>query len=309
MVLSKRTKRLLTVALAVAGASLVVAGVRREAASRAEQNRPGARSSHQRMMRAQLLEGVGREVQFARRGDSYGATVSAIKSASRFIRERSGVRLGEGVEKRLAGMEHSILKGESRRITLDELADVMTDTALERASGATDEEIDSASQSFRVWPNDDVTLRADGRGHMTSQEFASQARALRNSSRQGDGVLRETVRAVVAGEVRGRAKALKEGLPESFGQVEQKGLSPSQALLLAYSVSSNDNLGVASRRLKEITQRENKELKAQGHEMRRPVSDAPYGRNGGRFSTPLDLVFDDKTMNSMLDRVERRSKQ
>lgn len=308
-VLSKRGKRLLVVALAAVCASLVVAGVRREAASRAEQGRAGGRGSQQRMMRAQLLEGVGKEVQFAKRGDSYGAAVSAIKSASRFIQERSGVRLGESVEKRLAGMEHSILKGESRRLSLDELADVMTDAALERASAATDQEIDSAAKSFRVGPNEDVTLRADGRGQMTPQEFASQARALRESSRQGDGALRETVRSAVADEVRGRARALKEGLPERFGQVDSKGVMPSQALLLAYSVSSNDNLGVASRRLREITERENRELKAQGHVPRRPVSDAPFGPNGGRFSTPLDLVFDDKTMHGLLDRVERRSKQ
>lgn len=309
MILSKRIKRLLTAALAVACAALVVAGVRREAASSAEQNRPGGRTSQQRMMRAQLLDGVGKEVQFARRGDSYGAAVSAIKSASRFIRERSGVRLGESVEKRLAGMEHSILKGESRRVSLDELTDVMTDTALERAAAATDEEIDAASQSFRVGPNEDVTLRADGRGQMAPEEFAWQAKELRNSSRQGDGLLRAAVRAAVAEEVRSRARALKEGLPERFGQIDSKGVMPSQALLLAYSVSSNDNLGVATGRLRELTQRENRELKAQGHGARGPVSDAPFGPNGGRYSTPLDLVFDDKTAHGLLDRVERRSKQ
>jgi hypothetical protein len=261
------------------------------------------------MMRAQLLDGLGREVQFAKRGDSYGAVVSAIKSAGRFIYQRSGVRLGEGVEKRLAGMEHSILKGESRRVSLDEFTEVLTDTAVERVSAATDEEIDLAAQSFRVGPNDDVTLRADGRGNMMPQEFASQAKALRNLSRQGDAMVRETVRPLVAKEVTERVKTLTEGLPEAFRDVESKGLSPSQALLLAYSVSSNDNLGVASKRLQVLTQRENKELKAQGHEMRRTSSDKPFGANGARFSTPLDLVFDDKTMNGMLDRVERRSKQ
>jgi hypothetical protein len=261
------------------------------------------------MTRAQLLDGVGREVHFAKRGDSYGAVMSAIKSASRFINQRSGIRLGESVEKRLAGMEHSILKGESRRVSVDELTEVLTDTAVERMTAATDEEIDAASQSFRVGPNEDVTLRADGRGRMTPQEFASQAKAMRNMSRQGDTLVRETVRPLVAKEVSERVKTLSEGLPEGFRDVESKGVSPSQALLIAYSVSSNDNLGVASKRLQTLTQRENRELKAQGHELRRASSDKPFGANGARFSTPLDLVLDDKTVHGVLDRVERRTKQ
>lgn len=43
--------------------------------------------------------------------------------------------------------------------------------------------------------------------------------------------------------------------------------------------------------------------------MRRPVSDKPFGTDGARFSTPLELIFDGKTMTGLLDRVERRSRQ
>lgn len=307
--LSFRQKCMTMAALSGVCGLIVVTGIGRGAAPTAGQNRPATRTSQQRLVRAQLLDGLGREVQFSKRGDSLGEAMSAVKSANRFMRERSGVSLSAVAEKRLAELEQGVVNGQRRRLSVDELTDVLTDTAVERASTITDEEIDGASRSFRVEADEEVSVRSDGRGSMRPDELVSQAKALRNLSRQNDAATRESIRLAVAEEVNNRVKSLKEGLPEHFGQVEGKGLSPSQAVLIAYSVASDDNLGTSLQRLQSLTARENRTIKESAQKSQRPDAIRPFGAQGARFSTPLDLVFDDKTVNGLLDRIERRSRQ
>jgi hypothetical protein len=116
--------------------------------------------------------------------------------------------------------------------------------------------------------------------------------------------------------VRGKVQNLAEAVPEQFGNLwdvandresaaADAGFTPLQAFLVAYSMVSNDPMDYSQAHLsKWMNMNRDASAKSFGH-FPSPEGHRAYGVNGYLFSTPLDLFFDEQTVNRLLDRVEK----
>ena len=158
---------------------------------------------------------------------------AAVESLASFIRDRSGVELSERVKTRLAEMQQHTLSGENRPLSVEEFADVLTDTALERLSALTDEEITRAARTYRN-DGDHITITFDGKHGSTQREFVSGLKRYREKSQRGSKALRRMARKFIEGDssmgVKSRVRLYSRVLPQEWGRVEEDGLTPMHPL-------------------------------------------------------------------------------
>jgi len=254
---------------------------------------------------SRLREGLG-SVQFATTKTSDKETVArSIESAASFIQDRSGLELSDSTKQKLASMELRTLTGESRPLTANGLADVLTVTAIQRLSALTDEEINEIVATLSHGDGE-ITLRASGAGSFTPSEFVDQVKAMRNLGSKGDESLERMIRAAVTAEISDRIKAYSEALPEQFSEAATVGLTPLQAVLLTYSVAADDLMAGTQGSLKVKMSVIQKVMEARGTKAAGTPEKA-YGVNGYLFATPLHLVFDESTMAGLLELMDERS--
>lgn len=303
-----RRARFATIALILFCIAVVGVGVWRARAF--QKDRPAKDQSNAAKMKkfyAQLQDGLGKEVRFAKDKDSVQNINASVESVAGFIDERSGIKLSDETKKKLAAIEQQTSDGVTRRITSDELSDALTETAVERMANLTDQNIDHAADVLSA--GDDtkpVKLRGDGRGYMKRSVFVSQAKILRDQARQNRYTLGEEMRPLVAAEINERVEVYSKAVPQHFGHAQTKGMTPAQAVLISYSVASDDYLHLSGKSMKGLLQREKQWMKEEGLAPVRSSGKA-YGVYGNRVSMPLDLIFDDKTMGNLLSGIERRS--
>jgi hypothetical protein len=138
-----------------------------------------------------------------------------------------------------------------------------------------------------------------------------QVKASREWSRRGDAGLQIGLRSMIQGEVNDRVSTLSALLPEQFGNANSQGVTPTQALLIAYSVAADDPLTnsrsdiaqmLMQKRMDERQTREQR--KAQKN-----VSGAAYGRNGLLHPSAPDLFFTKSVIDKLLNLNEGGKKQ
>jgi hypothetical protein len=202
-----------------------------------------ASSKEQQKLKDRLRRGVGSEVRFASAAAKSEDIDEAIASTTDFIYRRSGLKLSDETRKRLAKAERKVLKGEIKHITIAELTNDLTASAIDRVSKLTDEEIQQASE-MSANEYGEIRLRADGQwGTFTKQEWIQQAKFVRDMSQQQDNsALWSTLHPRIEEEVNNRVVALSAALPEQFGESRTQGITPTHALLVAYSVAADDPL-------------------------------------------------------------------
>lgn len=284
---------LTSICLALVGASMTVRALKGNA-----NNSP--LDERKRTLHIQLQNGLGREVPLDKVKNSPGHIKQAVESAAKFIENRSGLVISEDVKNRLAALEQSTLARQSHRVSTDELVEILTTTTVDRLSSLSDKEIDEAAIIFSD-DNGEINLRASGKGHLDSTEFKSMC----DLSRQGDEIVRGFIRAAVQGEVKDRVDLYSEALPGHFGRAKQMGLTPLQAVLIAYSVVSDDFMGHSQVTLNATQELLYAKMKDHGYKGgRRPAK--AYGTNGYLFAAPLDLVLNETTMNRLLDHIGER---
>lgn len=288
------------------GLGLYTSAVRRDKSS------DGKQLFHQR-----LLSGVGREVTFTRPGDGPDNIRASVNSLAHFIYARSGVRLSEQTKKKLADLEGRTLAGEYRQLTTEELSDAVGRTAMERISTLSDEQIGYAAECLRGFDAPDlsesfrrgrvkVRLRASKPGELTPDQLIEQAKAIRGADEVSRSIFLGATKNAVAGEFKGRRQYLGEALPEQFGTPDAT-LTPLQALLLTYSVASDDLLTDSEAGLRDRMRAIQESLThSKGEPYPNPEGHRAYGPNGYVFSTPLDLALDDRTVGLLLDRIAER---
>ena len=287
MRLIKGLRRSRLMAITLAAAFFVVGGVVFWHASRlpAEASSEVKQNSKERLQR-----GVGSEVRFASRPEQVD---EAVGSAADFIYWRSGLRMSDETRKSLAKAESDVLKGKARRITLGELTDDLTSSVVEKLAVATDEEIEQAADASTN-SNGEISSRADGRwGVLTKNEFIRQAKSAREWSRQGDSALPAALHPMIEEEVNGRAAALAAALPEQFGGAATQGVTPTQALLIAYSVGTDDPLADSRGDVERafVQQRMDARLTREQKKAQKNVSGRPYGERGAMHPSAASLFF------------------
>lgn len=266
------------------------------------------RSEIKRALHAQIRDGLGKEVKFADKLSTGEEVRESVESVASFIRQRSGLEVSEKIKEKLAGLETQHLVGNSSAISSANLIDALTATAVERLSNMSDAEVDQAAAVLSQ-SDGEIILRGNGRGHTTSSEFVKQAKIMRDMSRQGDSVLRDAIHKELESAVTERVKTYSRALPKQFGEAETNGVTPLQAMLITYSVVSDDPLAGSKDTLKNKVEKTSRTLKNLGLVQPDFKPAKAYGKNGTIFAAPIDLVLDETTMTKLLDRVEERSKQ
>jgi hypothetical protein len=111
---------------------------------------------------------------------------------------------------------------------------------------------------------------------------------------------------MVADEVKKRLDDLSEALPEQLGNSEVDGVTPTQAVIIAYSIAADDPLSDSQSDIKEMKAEQNMALKRTraAEKAQKQDSGRPYGPNGFAFSTPAHLVMNKKTVDKLISRTE-----
>lgn len=319
-----RYLRYVVAAAVVACAALLTAGALRSSALKRD-----GKAEEKRQFQARVRDGVGKGVALAARGSSQGEVRSAVNSVANFIERRSGVSLSGRTKVRLAEMEGRVSSGAGRGLSLNELSDIITATALERVSALSDREIAYVDETLRGFNaagmpkhyNRDFSLPGGIVFVGTAREKTiARLQAVRDQSGGPAGdVLKGMLGRVVKDRVKDRARYLSESVPEQFGNMwdtlgggeravaDGGGVTPLQAILTTYSLVSDDYLSdgdeALSKRMKTF---QAAVTRATGEAYPAPSGHRPFGVNGYIFSSPLDLVLDEQTVNRLLDGLEER---
>jgi hypothetical protein len=252
--------------------------------------------------------GIGGSVRFAHEADAPGQADDSVESLAAFIYERSNVKMTEDSKKRLAKAERDVLKGKGHRLSVDELTDAITDITVEQLATVSDGAVEWAADIYDKTPDGEIRMRESGKwGTLTKQEFSDQVKAGRDWSRNGDVAVKAALRPLVAEEVNDRIAALSEDLPEQFGNTQAAGMTPTQAVVVAYSVAADDPLlGSREDLAKEKVLRRmlDKQTRAAKKAQQRPESGSPYGANGFLHSSPVTLLFNRVTVDKLVSRTE-----
>jgi hypothetical protein len=309
------------IALGLLCAAVIAAGVWRSSAFKEDE-----KAAAKRRLNARIRDGLGREVELAR--DSSPAQIrAAVDSVTKFIERRSGVVTSEATKDRLAALEERVQNGGGRRLTVAAFSTALSATVLERLSSLTDEDIAHMDDTLRGFNAPDVP-KTYNRAFQLPQGYVSigippektiaRLKAVRDqlSTPAGEplaGVFAQTVQY----HVRGAARNLAGAVPEQFGnlwdvtndresEAADAGFTPLQAFLISYSLLSNDPLDYSQANLiRKMNIRRESRTEDPSQPFPSPDGHRAYGVNGYLFSSPLDLMFDEQTVNRLLDRVEK----
>lgn len=293
---------------------------------------------------ARTREVLGTEISFAGPASKAEDVRRSVASVDAFVRRRGGVSLAPPVAARLAELELRTLDGRMRRITVDELSGVFAEVLCERIRDLSDDEIESTADAFgnvismdqfedvaddfdtrfalakrargttfgaptkAAHHRNDVMLRFDGSAIMPAERFVSKLKEIRAMlmAPQMFALVTAQGRDVLDDYLGERVDTIGEALPESWGAARSSGLTPVQAILLAYSAASDDAMIDTSSRLVEKQDRYIEAYLRRVPEVRTGGYRPPYGRYGDVFSTPLDAVFDERTLGRLLTEIEQR---
>lgn len=253
------------------------------------------------------------QVEFPSTTGSEGEIKRSVESIDNFLYSRSNIRLGETVKSRLVAAERQVTLGANSRLTSEQLIDVLAEVAFKRLQSLTDDDIRKAKATY------EKSYIVDGsyagftwkQIKLSPSDFEKNLRRLSERSKSNNREFRNSLQKLIAGNspesgVNGQLQLYARVLPEQFGAVMQAGISPTQALVIAYAIASDDPIHVPRTALENEMAQAHKNIGGQRYP--EPNGNCPFGTNGYLFATPLDLIFDDQTIESMLDVIQTRTK-
>jgi hypothetical protein len=253
------------------------------------------------------------QVEFPSAASSEGEIKRSVESIDNFLYSRSNIRLSETVKTRLVAAERKVALGANTRLTSEQLIGVLTDVALKRLQSLTENDIRRAKATYEKSHIVDGSYAGFTwkQIKVSPADFEKNLKRLSERSKSNNRELRNILQKLIAGSspesgVNGQLQLYARVLPEQFGAVMQAGISPTQALLIAYALASDDPIHVARTALENEMVQAHKNIG--GPRYPEPNGSCPFGTNGYLFATPLDLVFNDQTIGSMLDAIEARTK-
>jgi hypothetical protein len=253
------------------------------------------------------------QVKFPSTRSSEGEIQQSVESIDNFLYSRSNIRLSETVKTRLVAAEQQVALGANSRLTAEQLIDVLTEVALKRLQSLTEDDIRKAKATY------EKAYIVDGsyagftwkQIKVSPADFEKNLRRLSERSKSNNRELRNSLQKLIAGNspesgVNGQLQLYARVMPEQFGAVMQAGISPSQAVLIAYAIASDDPIHISRTALENEMAQAHKNIGGQRYP--EPNGSCPFGTNGYLFATPLDLIFNDQTIGSMLDAIQTRTK-
>jgi hypothetical protein len=303
--------------------AVIATGAWRQSAPKVDEK---AIAESYRQYHARIRDGVGREVELAR-GSSPAQIRHAVDSVAKFVERRSGVSLSEATKNRLATLEERVQSGNGRRLPFDAFSVALSATVLERFSSLNDQELARMDETLRGFNAPDMP-KGYARDFKLPEGFVSigippettigRLKAVRDGlNTPARDVFAAMFREKVLYNVKGKARNLAKAVPEHFGNLwdvtgdnessaDDAGFTPLQAFLFTYSLVSNDALDYSQANLRKYMEADQKYWTEKlGQPYPNPEGHHAYGVNGYLFSSPLDLIFDEQTINHLLDRIEK----
>lgn len=267
-----------------------------------------------------IRDGVGSEVVFFDAETATPSNVSiTVSSLANFVDYRSSINLADSNKNLLFEMESSTFSNKTRRLKSNELSEILTTVAMEKLDALTDGQIDSMAETLRGFNAPDlpqsfkegrntIRYRPDEATSVTPQVFTSQLKQLRNNS-ELKAIYQNSLKELISKEISKRISNLSVALPESFGSAETKGLTPSQALLISYSVASGDLLLDSQSNLNTKMEEMQKGIsKVSGTKYPNFQNHKAFGANGYIFSSPTDILFDENVVSTILNKIQEKTK-
>jgi hypothetical protein len=259
------------------------------------------------------LSQANAQVEFPSTRSSEGDIKRSVESLDNFLYARSNIRLSEAVKTRLVAAEQQVALGANSRLTSEQLIDVLTDVAFKRLQSLTEDDIRRAKATYEKSYIVDGTYAGFTwkQIKVSPADFEKNLRRLSERSKSNNGELRNTLQKLIAGNspetgVNGQIQLYARVLPEQFGAVMQAGISPTQAVLIAYAIASDDPIHISRTALENEMAQAHKNIGGQRYPELN--GSCPFGTNGYLFATPLDLIFNDQTIGSLLDAIQTRTK-
>lgn len=312
------TRALLKVAVMALFVCAVIAGTNLGNSAATDRRADDGRRQHV----ARLRDGVG-ELRLPSSDSSPGQVRASVNHLAHYVSKRSGLRLSGAAKDRLAALEERTLGGHARRVSTGELEVILTQVIVERVAALTDQEIDQAIESLRGFNARDlpaayrkrpyIKYRASWGGPKVTPEVVEQAKSFRDQARRGDATFTFLLRGFVGKEIDTRARLLNEAAPAQFPQgiadsPSSTQLTPAQALLVAYSVLSDDHLlDTEANHEKNLRLTRDSRAKLAGGYYPGHEGQFAYGDNGYLHASPVGLFLDESSVARLLQLVEERS--
>lgn len=271
---------------------------------------------------ARLRDGLS-EMEFTTLNNSPKNARASVESLARFLRKRSGITLEQDIKTKIAATEERVASGNLRRISANQLDVILAQVVQERLAALSDQEMNYAIETLRGFNSPDlpddysrgrsrIRPRASMLGPKVTENFVTQMKSLRNQASANESSLKFLLGSFMKTEVEVRAKLLSEALPSQFTQdgtwsgPNGVKLTPVQAILIAYSVVSDDYLlDSEANQQKLMKSLHEAGVKKAGH-FPDPTGKFAYGVNGYVYSSPVDLFFNDQIVGRILQLIEER---
>jgi hypothetical protein len=304
-----RWKRLVIIVVVLSCAALATTSMwRPQATSRITDTSSQPSQTEQKYNKHERIRrGLGSSVRFPTASDSNDQIKASVESVAGFIHARSGMSMSDDTKKLLLQAEKDTQKGKTARISLSDLANSLSGIAAERIGTLTDDQIERAANTFRPAPSGEITTRMSGKwGFLTKEEFVTQLKAAREFEQQGGSALELSIRPLVEEEVNDRATNLSEAMPEEFGRMKEEGVTPVQAVVIAYSIAADDPLADSRTDLAQqiVQDRMNRRITRAEAKAQKLNSPTPYGATGFFHSSPVHLVFNKTALQRLLSPKE-----
>ena len=269
--------------------------------------------------RAEYLARVNKGVSAVGFASSTTEVQAAINNMDNYITERSGLRFSPVFSDKLSSLESAALSGNQALISFDKLVDTITDVGLKRLSQLNDVELDQAVSSTyfetadlpqEVKENRSLAIRPGHYADIEKEKAVERLKTLQSSKVQL--VAKSRIRDFIRTELTNTLVDLAAASPEKFGQNWDlannrpgKGLTPSQAYLLSYSLVSGDLLNNDRDGL-DKTKRliYDYQVKTLGY-YPNPNNYLPYGNNGYVYSSPVNIFFNEKVQLELLEQLTK----
>lgn len=255
-------------------------------------------------------------------GNSQDNINASTNKLAKFIYYRSGIKLSKATKDSLSSKEQKA-QTESKRITQTQLAEALTTVACEKLAVLSDSDIDAMADNLRGFNTPEVSaaylnlrktvkLRANGEGTMEPADFVKRlknARADEIDYQNQAGatasvkspLYRMALRNRLNTEIKERTDYLAASSPDFFSGSTNNDLTPTQALLLTYSIVTNDSLAGNQAELQsKMEEKQQIIVQHWKNPFPGPQNQRAYGVNGYMFSTPSDLLLDDAVMTRVL---------
>jgi hypothetical protein len=316
MKLSNRVKTLIFSLIAVTALGLIfLPGQQTQKAAQNTNQNTGQSSS-----RAEYINRVSQGLAEAQL-TSVGITPTvAVNSMANTMELRSGVNFSPVVRQQLTTMETAAINGKQELVSFDRFVDILTDSVLEQASRLTDQEINQLITTARGFNASGVPEKLQAKNvttigifpgyyvQVSDKEAFTQIKAARDANAQL--FIKPLIHSKIKEQVTTRLSNFAKASPTVFGQtwdstnnLPAKGLTPTQAMLLTYSIVSGDSFADSTTTL--TTAMQNKQYavtkaygaypSANGH--------SAYGANGYLFSSAFALFFNEENQLNLLNKL------